>query len=62
MIAVGVGRDVNRLELTAIAMDDVNHVFMVNEYTDLVKILNSLLATSCSGKLFKMGTSCFNNF
>ncbi|XP_022796157.1 uncharacterized protein LOC111334628 isoform X1 [Stylophora pistillata] len=48
VIAVGVGKDVNKPELTSIAMGDANHVFMVDQYTDLVKIINALLDKSCS--------------
>nr|XP_058950079.1 streptococcal hemagglutinin-like [Pocillopora verrucosa] len=48
VIAVGVGKEVNKPELTSIAMGDVNHVFMVDQYTDLVKIINALLDKSCS--------------
>ena len=54
MIAVGVGKEVNKPELTSIAMGDVNHVFMVDQYTDLVKIINALLDKSCSGKFFRL--------
>lgn len=54
VIAVGVGKEVNKPELTSIAMGDVNHVFMVDQYTDLVKIINALLDKSCSGKFFRL--------
>lgn len=54
MIAVGVGKEVNKPELTSIAMGDVNHVFMVDQYTDLVKIINALLDKSCSGKFIRL--------
>ena len=48
VIAIGVGKDVNREELKAIAMNDTKHVFMVNEYKDLVTILDDLLKESCN--------------
>lgn len=41
------GADVGKDELTAIAMGDPNHVLMVDQYKDLVKILNVLLKESC---------------
>lgn len=41
------GTDVGKDELTAIAMGDPNHVLMVDQYKDLVKILNVLLKESC---------------
>ena len=55
-MAVGVGLGVDRKELLAIAMNDENHVLMVNQYKDLVKILNLLLKESCQGKLSQFCT------
>ena len=48
IIAVGVGNEINREELTAIAMNKTKHVIMVNEYENLVTILDDLLKQSCN--------------
>lgn len=47
MLAVGVGKNVDKKELTTIAMNDENHVFRVTKYKDLVQILDALLKESC---------------
>ena len=46
-MAVGVGKDVGKKELAAIAMNDKNHVLKVNRYRDLVKVLDVILKESC---------------
>ncbi|XP_022796155.1 uncharacterized protein LOC111334626 [Stylophora pistillata] len=48
VIAVGVGKDADSKELTAIAMNDKSHVLKVDQYKDLVKILDVLLKESCN--------------
>lgn len=55
-MAVGVGnrKDVDRNELTTIAMNEKAHVFMVTKYKDLVKILNTLLKESCHPGTFPL--------
>ena len=47
MLAVGVGKNVDKKELKTIAMDNDNHVFRVTKYKDLVNILDALLKESC---------------
>lgn len=60
-MAVGVGNDVDKNELTTIAMNDKDHVFMVTKYKDLVKILDALLKESCHPgtiPLFSLTVAC----
>jgi len=47
VLAVGVGRHVDRKELKTIALNNDKHVFRVTKYKDLVKILDALLKESC---------------
>ena len=47
MLAVGVGKNVDKKELKTIAMNDDKHVFRVAKYKDLVKIIDALLKESC---------------
>lgn len=54
MLAVGVGKNVDKKELTTIAMNDENHVFRVTKYKDLVQILDALLKESCHQGRFSL--------
>ena len=58
VIAVGVGKDADSKELTAIAMNDKNHVLKVDQYKDLVKILDIILKESCHKGKFGPNRSC----
>ncbi|XP_068686100.1 uncharacterized protein [Montipora foliosa] len=51
ILAVGVGAQVDRTELITIALNDSNHVFMVERYKDLTQILKSLSEESCNETL-----------
>lgn len=55
IMAVGVGKDVNKKELQTIAMGDPGHVFRVRKYKNLLQIINGLLLESCHGGRFFFG-------
>ena len=46
-MAVGVSDEIDEEELKTIAMNDTSHVFKVNQYKELAKILSALLKQSC---------------
>ena len=55
LIAVGVGSNVNNLELQNIANDpDSNYVFKVNNYRDLQSMSTTILNAACTSKLMLM--------
>lgn len=58
-MAVGVGSDVDKKELTSIAMNDKAHVFMVTKYKHLVKIIDALLKESCHQGTFSIFSLLF---
>ena len=50
MFAIGVGKRVDRQELSDIASDpDEDHMFMVDDYSALRSIIELLAARTCQG-------------
>ena len=65
MFAIGVGKNVDRKELSDIASDpDDDHMFMVDDSNALSTILEMLAAKTCRGTIlpcFKLKSKCYTS-